>query len=171
MFIIVTDAHSKWPEIIQMKETTAPKRIQELQKLFATYGLPLHVITDNGPQFISTDFATFMKSNGIKHIKCSSYHLSSDSAAGRLYSANLQVITQNLCAKGKSLQQALCEFLLSYRNTPHATTNESPSMFLLKRPLHTRLDLLRPVHKLWLKISKLSKGMIMMFTSNNDISR
>ena len=42
MFMIVTNAHSKWPEIIQMKETTASKAIQELRKLFATYGLPIH---------------------------------------------------------------------------------------------------------------------------------
>ena len=38
MFMIVTDAHSKWPEIIQMKETTAPKTIQELHKRLPLMG-------------------------------------------------------------------------------------------------------------------------------------
>ena len=35
MFMIITDAHSKWPEILEMKDTTASQTIQELQKLFA----------------------------------------------------------------------------------------------------------------------------------------
>ena len=46
--------------------------------------------------------------------------------------------------KGRPLQRALCEFLLPYRNTPYATTNESPSMLFMKRPLCTQLNLLRP---------------------------
>ena len=38
MFLIVVDAHSKWPEV--MTTTAASKTIEELRKLFATHGLP-----------------------------------------------------------------------------------------------------------------------------------
>ena len=38
-FLIVVDAHSKWPEVIEMHPTTAQKTIMELHKLFATYGV------------------------------------------------------------------------------------------------------------------------------------
>ena len=30
--------------------------------------------SDNGPQVIAAEFFTFMKQNGIKHIRCSPYH-------------------------------------------------------------------------------------------------
>ena len=49
MFMVVMDAHSKWSEIIEMRETTSSRTIQELRKLFASYGLPQQVVTDNGP--------------------------------------------------------------------------------------------------------------------------
>ena len=39
-FMVVVDAHSKWPEVIEMKTTTASSTIQELRTLFASYGLP-----------------------------------------------------------------------------------------------------------------------------------
>jgi len=69
-FLIVIDANSKWPEVIEMHSTTAQKTITELRKLFAAYGLPEQLVSDNGPQFVSDEFATFMKMNGIKHIRC-----------------------------------------------------------------------------------------------------
>ena len=43
---------------------------------------------------------------------------------------------------GRSLSHRLGEFLLSYRTTPHATTNSSPGELLLKSELRTRFDLL-----------------------------
>ena len=47
-------------------------------------------------------------------------------------------------ADSLSLQHRLANFLLTYRTTPHATTNEPPCVLFLGRNLRTRLDLLRP---------------------------
>ncbi|KAL1446605.1 hypothetical protein MTO96_044532 [Rhipicephalus appendiculatus] len=44
----------------------------------------------------------------------------------------------------RSASEELADFLLAYRNTPHATTGEAPSTLLLGRRLRTRLDLIRP---------------------------
>ena len=56
-FLIVIDAHSKWPEVVEMATTTAQRTIVELRKIFATYGLPEQLVSDNGPQFVSAEFA------------------------------------------------------------------------------------------------------------------
>ena len=82
-FLIVVDAHSKWPEVIAMKSTTAVATIQELRRLFAAYGLPEQLVSDNGPQFVSSEFVNFLKGNGVKHIRCAPYHPSSNGAAER----------------------------------------------------------------------------------------
>ena len=74
MYLIAVDAHSKWPEVYEMAQTTATKTITVLRHLFSTYGLPEQVVSDNGPQFTSEEFATFMKANGIKHVRVAPYH-------------------------------------------------------------------------------------------------
>ena len=67
-----------------MPSVTASKTIDELRKHFAAYGLPEQVVTDNGPQFIAEEFTLFLKQNGVKHLKCSPYHPSSNGAVERL---------------------------------------------------------------------------------------
>ena len=61
MFMVVVDAHAKWPEVIPMSSTTSSNTIDELRRLFAAYGLPRRLVSDNGPQFTSDEFATFCR--------------------------------------------------------------------------------------------------------------
>ena len=143
MFLVVVDAHSRWPEVIEMKSTTATATIQELRRLFAAYGLPIQLVSDNGPQFVATEFKTFMKSNGIKHIRCAPYHPSSNGAAERFVQSFKRAMKASQ-KSDQSLHQRLMNFLLMYRSTPHSTTNVAPCTLFLKRQLRTLLDLLRP---------------------------
>ena len=54
-FQVAVDAHSKWSEVFIMSSTTTTATIGVLRLLYATYELP-----DNGIQFTSDEFATFM---------------------------------------------------------------------------------------------------------------
>ena len=55
--------------------TTSTKTIAVLRHLFASYGLPEQVVSDNGPQFTSDELATFIQQNGVKHIHSAPYHM------------------------------------------------------------------------------------------------
>ena len=81
MFLVVVDAHSKWPEVIQMSTTTATNTIDALHRLFSAYGLPQQLVSDNSPQFCADEFAVFCKMNGVKHIRCAPYHPASNGLA------------------------------------------------------------------------------------------
>ena len=61
-----------------MKSTTASRNVEELRKLFAQHGLPEELVSDNGPQFIASEFEVFMRSNCVKHTKCAPYHPASN---------------------------------------------------------------------------------------------
>ena len=78
MFFIVVDAYSKWPFVSAMKSTTVEKTIDELRRLFATYGIP-----DNGSQFTSEQFAVFMTMHGIRHTRTAPYHPATNGLAER----------------------------------------------------------------------------------------
>ena len=83
MHFIVVDSHSKWPEVIEMASTSTESTIAELRKLFASYGLPQQVVSDNGPQFTAYEFQTFLRQNGVKHIRSAPYHPASNGQAER----------------------------------------------------------------------------------------
>lgn len=43
-----------------------------------------------------------------------------------------------------TIQSKLSRFLMSYRSIPLTTTEETPAELFLRRPIRTRLDLLKP---------------------------
>ncbi|GAB1859781.1 hypothetical protein CAJAP_00860 [Camponotus japonicus] len=56
MLLIIVDAFSKWLEVKVMSSTTSTATIGTLDELFATYGVPITVVSDNGTQFASAEF-------------------------------------------------------------------------------------------------------------------
>ena len=143
MFLVAVDSHSKWPEVFIMSTTTVSKTIEVLRVMFAAYGLPEQIVLDNGPQFISSEFATFLKQNGVKHICSAPYHPSTSGLAERF----IQPLKQSLKATqntGRSLSHRLYDFLFTYHQSVHSTTGKTPSSLFLQRELGTRFHLLQP---------------------------
>ena len=143
MFLIVVDAHLKWPEVVEVMSTTAERTVEVLQSIFAAHGLPEQLASNNGPRFTSEVFQEFVQQNGVRHIRCSPYQPSSNGLVER-FVRTFKEAMKSVAVDGRSTQQKLASFLLSYRSTPHATTNESPSMLFLRQQVRTKFDLLRP---------------------------
>ena len=59
MFLIVIDAHSMWMEVEIVNSATAQATIEHLRAIFARFGLPEVVVTDNGTCFTSSEFQEF----------------------------------------------------------------------------------------------------------------
>ena len=98
-------------------------------------------MSDNGPQFTSEEFSYFLQSTGVQHLRTAPYHPATNGLAERFvqtFKSAMQTGNANL-----SIHARLQNFLLTYRNTPHATTKASPAQLLLQRSLRTRLDLIR----------------------------
>ena len=59
MFLVVVDAHSKWPEVVVMKSTYSERTIEEMRSIFSHFGLPQQLVSDNDLQLVSEEFETF----------------------------------------------------------------------------------------------------------------
>jgi len=142
MFLVVVDAHSKWPEIFMTKGTTSAITVGVLRTLFARTGIPMQLVSDNAAYFVSEEFEEFMKSNGIRHITSAPYHPATNGLAERMVQTFKSRLT---AAKGSAtVQKILDQFLMAYRNAIHSTTNKSPAQMFYGRSLRNRLDLLKP---------------------------
>jgi len=142
-FLIMVDAHSKWPEVIPMTVTSVERTVIKMRKVFAIHGLPCHIVSDNGAQFTLYYFTEFLKQNGIKHIRLAPYHPATNGEAERFVQTFKHAMKAAKHDSG-SFDTKLARFLLMYRNTPNATTAQSPAELLFHRTLRTQLSLLQP---------------------------
>ena len=143
----VTDYYSRYVEISISKRNTADVAINELEKMFATHGLPCSVTSDNGPHFIADSFETFLTNNGIEHRKTPPLW---PQANGEIERQNRSLLKrmQIAQAEGQDWKTAVQTYLVAYRNTPHPSTGVCPSELLFRRKLRTKLPELQEAVKL-----------------------
>ena len=141
MFLLVVDANSKWMEVVICNSATSATTIEKLRTIFATHGLPDMIVSDNGTCFTSQEFQEFVVKNGIKHVRTTPYHPSSNGQVERavkIFKEGLKKLTQG------TLETQIARFLFQYRITPHTTTGVSPAELLMGRQLRSHLSLLNP---------------------------
>ena len=91
--------------------------------IFATHGQPETLVTDNGSCFTSAESQEFTQRNGIRHIRTSPYHPSSNGLAER----SVQTLKNNLrkCLAGEMNTQ-ISRFLFHNHITPQSTIGGLP---------------------------------------------
>ncbi|CAO4386706.1 unnamed protein product [Caenorhabditis nigoni] len=143
-YLVVVDAFSKWPEVVPTTSITTTATINILRKMFAQFGDPETLVTDNGTQFTSSVFETFCKDRGITHSRSPPFHPQSNGQAERF----VDTVKRSLGKlKGEeNADTALYVFLQSYRSTPcTASPNGStPAENFNGRKIRTFLDQLLP---------------------------
>lgn len=112
MFLIIMDAHTKWPEVYNMQaDTTSKKVIKKLRDCFVRFGIPEQIVSDNGRQFVSSEFQRFCKNNGIRHTTSSAYHPRTNGEAERF----VQTFKKAVHNSEGDLIFRVQRFLFSYR--------------------------------------------------------
>ena len=69
----MVDEYSRWVKIDIVKSTSAISTIPKLDRIFATYGIPYRMTTDNGPPFNGKDITDFAKYLDVHHRRITPY--------------------------------------------------------------------------------------------------
>ncbi|KAI8516325.1 hypothetical protein Bbelb_049060 [Branchiostoma belcheri] len=136
--LVVVDYYSRYYEIAIMKTTTSKKVIEALDPIFARFGNPSTLRTDNGPQFVSTEFTEYLREQGIEHRRTTPLW---PQANGEVERQNRTLLKSIKIARieGKDWRQEIQKFLKAYRSTPQVTTGETPYKLMFGREMKSKL--------------------------------
>ena len=134
-YLIITDYHSKFPFIRKVRgRCTSGSVVQITKDIFSEQGIPLKVISDNGPQFASQEYKAFAQEWGFQHVTSSPHYPQSNGHVERA----IQTVKRTL-TKVKESNGDLHLALLSLRTTPVDTNLPSPAELLQGRKMRNTL--------------------------------
>ena len=131
-YLVTVDYNSNFMEVVYLSTTTTKQVITKLKGHFARYGIPVQMVTDSGPQFLSREFRNFTTEWAIQHATSSPEHHQSNGKA----EAAVKITKTMMC---KALRDDTDQYkaLLELRNTPRQDTGlRYAEMMFSKIPDH-----------------------------------
>ena len=126
--LVVCDYYSNFIEVSRLSRVTTSSVVRELRKIFARYGVPDTLVTDNGTQFSSAEFAVFTRTWNFNHVTSSPRYPQSIGKA-----ENAVKTVKQLFTKCKQSGQSEFQALLDWRNTPTEGMKTSPAQRFMGR--------------------------------------
>ena len=117
-YLVMVDYYSNFIEVDRLRETTSEQVIEHCMSQFAQHGIPVVLISDNGPQFSSEKFRQFSACYQFEHYTSSPHYPQSNGKAEKAVQ-----IVKNLLCKAQAEKQDFHLALLDFRNS--YTDNDS----------------------------------------------
>ena len=136
--LVLIDDYSRFPVVELVRSTSSNAVIPCLDKIFAEYGIPEVVQSDNGPPFNSREFNEFSKHLCFTHRKVTPYWPRANGEVER-FMRTVKKVIKAAVMENKTWKQEMYKFLRNCKATPHTSTETSPATALFGRPIKTRL--------------------------------
>lgn len=89
-YLTIVDAFSKYGQAYHLRDGTAISVIQSLMSFFTHHGVPLTIVSDQGPEFNNQLFTEFVKFHKIQHHKILAHAPNDNGMVERFHSTILE---------------------------------------------------------------------------------
>ena len=140
--LVIVDYFTRWIEVFPMNVTTSTAVAEVLMdQVFARYGLPRYILSDNGPQFVSNLFNEFCRLLKIQRKFTANYHPQTNMTerVNRTLKPLIAIFAQE---HPHSWDKEIQKLALAIRTSVNETTGETPAFLMLGRDPRTPLDLI-----------------------------
>ena len=131
-YMVVVDYYSRYIELVYLADTITHTVTAKLKCIFARFGIPDLLVSDNGPQFSSKEFRQFADLLGFTDQTSSPYYPQANGQSERAVQVAKTILRQS--------DPMLA--LVAYRSKPHVSTGFSPAQLLMGRRIQSRLPTL-----------------------------
>ena len=161
-YLVVVDRLSGWPEVVQVKPGSAMSGAKGLCKalrhVFVTFGVPVEISSDGGPEFVAQETVDFFEAWGIRHRLSSAYFPQSNGRAELAVKTVKRLLESNVALDGNLNTDKFVRAMLQQRNTPDRDCKLSSAEILFGHPLRDSMPQLdksgmvfdnKQVHPVW----------------------
>ena len=141
--IVAQDMVSKFPAAKILTKTDAAHVTEALREFYTAYGTPIIHRSDNGPPFNSKDFEAFSKQHAIHHETSAPYHPQANPVEAIM--KPLGKCMKAAHSQNRNKNEALGEWLASYRATPHSATGIAPGDVIFRHGYGNAFPKINPV--------------------------
>ena len=132
---------SRWPEAIPLRTVTAEDVAEGMFQVFARTGLPLQLLSDQGPQFLSALVKSMCSKLKIDKIRTTPYHPECNGMIERMH-GTLNSMLSKASAAGLDWVKQIPFALFALRLAPNRDTGFSPFQLVYGRQVRSPLDVL-----------------------------
>ncbi|XP_074351707.1 uncharacterized protein LOC141690847 [Apium graveolens] len=145
--LVAIDYMTKWAEAKAMRTINQQDCIKFMDSIVMRFGIPIVLVSDNGPQFVGSDFEAYLKELGIKHKRASVAHPQGNGQVEVTNRTILRGLEKRLEESKKTWPDELPKVLWSYRITPRTGTNETPFKLAYDTEAHIPIKTGSPSHR------------------------
>lgn len=130
--LVLIDCYTKFTISRVVSTISSQQMIAFLNSVFSIFGHCVILTSDNGPQFISSEFNSFLHKKGIVHRRSSVYNPQSNGVVERFNRNLAKLLEVSKFKNGHQLQEEIDTYVLNYNSTFHATTGSTPSDLMFR---------------------------------------
>ena len=145
IILVLLDHFTRWVELVALKKAEVSDVVSCLRDVWMPKnGVPVVLLSDNGPQFTAAVLRDFCTSIGVRKIYSTPYHPQGNSVVESYMRTLKKSLSALVAEDGRDWDLFLSAVALAHNSTPHVATGFSPYFLMHGReailPIQRHLD-------------------------------